>query len=257
MSISIWRIMTGIAGALAIVLAWELLAPPSPENFPFPSFSATWASLLALLAEKPVWVAAARTVTSAATGFSIALAAAIPVGLIIGSSQIAFHATHFLVEFLKPIPSIVLLPLVVLVAGPTTTLAVILVAYGCFFPILIQTVAGVHDADPVAKDTGRSFGLSRLSIMRRIVFPSALPFIFTGLRIAITSALIIAVVAELIGGAPGLGHLVFVAQSAGLYSELYAYVLLLGVAGVAVNTLATKTERLLLHWHSSVRIGYT
>lgn len=247
------RTVTAIVSLSLLFLTWEALTPPSSQGFALPSFSETVAAFVAAAAQKDIWVATAQTLTSAALGFAIAVAVAVPAGLLIGSSPVAFHATRTVIEFLKPIPSIVMLPLVALVAGPTSKLSVLLVVYGCTFPILIQTIAGVRDADPVAKETGRSFGLSSSEVMARIVLPSALPFIATGLRISCISALIIAVGAELIGGAPGLGHLLFVAQSAGLYPELYAYVLLLGVIGVIVNTLALKLEQLVLHWHISVR----
>lgn len=247
------RTVTAIVSLSLLFLTWEALTPPSSQGFALPSFSETVAAFVAAAAQKDIWVATAQTLTSAALGFAIAAAVAVPAGLIIGSSQFAFYATRTAVEFLKPIPSIVMLPLVALVAGPTGQLAVLLVIYGCIFPILIQTVAGVRDADPVAKETGRCFGLSQSEVMARIVLPGALPFIATGLRISCISALIIAVGAELIGGAPGLGHLLFVAQSAGLYPELYAYVLLLGILGVVVNLLASKLEQLILHWHISVR----
>jgi ABC-type nitrate/sulfonate/bicarbonate transport system permease component len=157
------------------------------------------------------------------------------------------------VEFLKPIPPVVLIPLLLLTMGPSERLGLVLVVFGCVWPILVQTSYGVRDADPVALDTVRSFGLSAPQRLRRVILPSAAPFLVTGMRIAAGAAFVIAVVSELIGGAPGLGKDILLAQNAGLYAKTYALVLATGILGLALYLVIGRLERWALHWHPSVR----
>ena len=110
------------------------------------------------------------------------------------------------IEFLRPIPSAALIPLLFLTLGTNLKSEVFLAAFGAFWPLLVQTIYGVRDVDPVALETARSFGLGRLERLYRITLPSAVPYIATGLRISSTVALILAFTAELFMGTPGLGQ---------------------------------------------------
>jgi ABC-type nitrate/sulfonate/bicarbonate transport system permease component len=124
---------------------------------------------------------------------------------------------------------------------------------GCFVSIVVQASAGVFDTDPVAKATGQSYGLSRGEILWSIVLPSALPYIGTAVRVAAPTALIVAVVAGLIGGGPGLGQSLVQTQITGNQPRLFAYVLVLGILGLVVQGLSQWGERRLLHWHPQYR----
>jgi ABC-type nitrate/sulfonate/bicarbonate transport system permease component len=119
--------------------------------------------------------------------------------------------------------------------------------------LLIQTMYGVRDVDPVAIDTARSFGVGRFERFYRIVLPSAAPYIATGLRIASTVALILAFTAELFMGLKGLGQEVNYASSYGLDVQLYAYALATGFLGVAIHLAMNALERRALRWHPSQR----
>jgi ABC-type nitrate/sulfonate/bicarbonate transport system permease component len=112
---------------------------------------------------------------------------------------------------------------------------------------------GVHDVDPLAVDTGRSFGVGRLERLYRITLPSAVPYIVTGLRISSTVSLILAFTAELFMGVPGLGQKVNEASSYGLNEELYAYAVATGFLGVAIHIAMAAIERRALRWHPSQR----
>jgi ABC-type nitrate/sulfonate/bicarbonate transport system permease component len=193
------------------------------------------------------------TLQAALGGFLVALAIGVPLGVLLGLSDAAERSTRLVVEFLKPIPPVVLIPLLLLTMGPSERMGLFLVAFGCVWPILVQTSYGVQDADPVALDTARSFRLSRAQRIRRVVLPSAAPFVVTGLRIAAGAALVIAVVSELIGGAPGLGKDILLAQNAGLAAKTYAMVVATGLLGLALYVAIGRLERWALHWHPSVR----
>lgn len=245
---------TGALGVVAALGLWQLAATTGPlADSPLPTAIEAIAALLGLLGTPAMWIATWDTVAMALAGLVIAAVAGILLGIGIGVSPLAMHATRVPLEFLKPIPPIVILPIVVLVLGPTAGMGIFLVFIGCFVSIVVQASAGVFDTDPVATATGRSYGLGRSEILARIVLPSALPYIGTAIRVAAPTALIVAVVAGLLGGGPGLGQSLLLTQISGDQSKLFAYVLVLGILGLLVQGLSQWGERRLLHWHPQHR----
>jgi ABC-type nitrate/sulfonate/bicarbonate transport system permease component len=159
------------------------------------------------------------------------------------------------IEFLRPIPSVALIPLAVLVYGTGLESKVFLAVYASFWPVLVQAIYGVQDIDPVAMDTAKSFGFSRLQRLVRVTLPSAAPYIATGLRISSAVSLVLVVTAELVIGAPGLGREINAARQGGATEEMYALIIVTGLLGWLVNVLFTQAERRALHWHPSHREG--
>ena len=157
------------------------------------------------------------------------------------------------VEFLRPIPSAALIPLLFLTLGTNFKSEVFLAAFGAFWPILLQTMYGIRDVDPVTTDTARSFRIPRSGRLWRITLPSAVPYIATGMRIASAVALILAFTAELFMGTPGLGSKLNYAQSFGLTTQLYALALATGVLGLATHLVFAAIEHRALRWHPSQR----
>jgi ABC-type nitrate/sulfonate/bicarbonate transport system permease component len=147
----------------------------------------------------------------------------------------------------------VLIPLLFLTLGTSLKSEVFLAAFGAFWPLLVQTMYGVRDVDPVATDTARSFGVGGFERLYRITLPSAMPYIATGIRISSTVALILAFTAELFMGTPGLGQAMNYAQSYGLSDQLYALAIATGFLGLAVHFVMAGLERRVLHWHPSQR----
>jgi ABC-type nitrate/sulfonate/bicarbonate transport system permease component len=134
-------------------------------------------------------------------------------------------------------------------------LTVALGAFAAGFPLLFQAMYGVLDVDPVAKDMSRAYGIGRLARIRYVTVPSCAPYLATGLRISASVALILVVTGEYVGGVPGLGQKVFVAQSGGAYDRVYAWVLVAGLLGLLVNLCFQAVERRYLWWHPSRRDG--
>ena len=184
-------------------------------------------------------------------GLGIAIAAGVPAGLLIGSSRWAYRALRVPIEFLRPIPSVALIPLAVLIYGTGLESKVFLAAFASFWPLLIQTIYGVQDVDPVATDTARAFGLGRFARMWRVTVPSAVPYIATGIRISSAVALILAVTAELVIGSAGLGREINTASSGGNVELMYALIIATGLLGWALNLAAQAVEKRVLHWHPS------
>jgi len=247
-------LLTGAAGVLAALALWEWTATAGPlAGSPLPPASAAIGEAVRLLGSAQMWTALGDTLTMALSGLVVAILVGVVLGVAVGSSPLALHATRVPLEFLKPIPPIVILPVVVLVLGPTWNMGTFLVFFGSFIAIAVQASAGVFDTDPVAKATGQSYGMSRGEVLRSIVLPSALPYIGTAVRVAAPTSLVIAVVAGLLGGGPGLGQSLLLSQISGNQPQLFAYVLILGVLGLIIQAVSQWGERMLLHWHPQYR----
>lgn len=223
----------------------ELVPPPSQVV----------AIMFGLLGTAEVWRAIGNTLLGWAIGMIAAILGGLVVGAAMGSSDLLQRLTRAPFEFLRPVPPIVLLPLVALLLGPTLIMKIVLIFIGAFWPIVYQTAYGVREVDPVLKDTAKVFGIGSWKRIINIIVPSALPLIMTGVRVAAGIGFVVAIVAELVGGAPGIGREMIALQGAGAYKEMYAYVVIAGLLGLAVNSAMTLLETRLLHWHPSQRLG--
>lgn len=246
--------LLGLAGILVFLAIWEIASrtglvnarylPPPTEVIP---------QLFAIATFPDFWRAVGDTVLAWGLGMIIALVLASVLGVVIGLSPFLRRATNSTVEFLRPIPSVALIPLAVLLFGIRIESTLLLVVYAAFWQIFIQVLYGVADVDQVAMSTGRSYGFSKWQRIRDIIFPTALPYLMTGIRLASAIALILAITAQLIIGTPGLGYEIAFAQNAGNYATMYALSIATGLLGVLINLGARALERRLLSWHTSVR----
>jgi ABC-type nitrate/sulfonate/bicarbonate transport system permease component len=191
--------------------------------------------------------------TSWAIGLTVATLAAVVLGTAVGMVPFLRRATHTMVEFLRPIPSVALIPLAVLMFGLQMRAALVIIVYAAFWQVFVQVIYGVADIDTVARDTARSFGLTRRERLRYLVLPTALPYLMTGLRLAASVALILAITAEMVIGNPGLGRMIELSRSAGDAAGLYGLVVVTGLLGLGVNIVFRFIERRSLTWHQSVR----
>jgi ABC-type nitrate/sulfonate/bicarbonate transport system permease component len=240
----------------AALVFWELISRTGViSEKDLPSMSTTFRELWSLIQTSHFWYAFGDTVRGWALGLGIATVLAVPIGILLGSSDFATSAFRIPVEFLRPIPSAALIPVLFLTLGTTLQSEVFLASFGAFWPLLVQTMYGVRDVDPVALETARSFGVGPFERLYRIKLPSAVPYIVTGLHISSTVALILAFTAELFMGLPGLGQEVNFAASFGLEVPLYAYALATGFLGVAIHFAFAALERRVLRWHPSQRLG--
>jgi ABC-type nitrate/sulfonate/bicarbonate transport system permease component len=239
---------------ICVLALWQLVVGIGLLNEnSVPSMSATVAELAELLGDASFWSAVGNTLQGWALGLGIAAVLAVPLGILIGSSATAYRSVRFVVEFLRPIPSVALVPLAVLIYGVGLESKVFLAAFASFWPLFVQTLYGVQDVDPVTTDTARSFGLGRFERLYRVTLPSAVPYIATGLRISSAVALILAVTAEIVIGSAGLGREINVARSSGAVEVMYALIITTGLLGWLLNIATTRAERRVLHWHPSHR----
>ncbi|WP_246081492.1 ABC transporter permease [Homoserinimonas aerilata] len=244
----------GLAGILLFLLVWEVVARAGIVDQRFlPPASEVLVTFFGNLIEPGFYQAVGETMLAWAIGLAISTVAAVVIGLIIGSSSFLSKATYSTIEFLRPIPSVALIPLAVLLFGVRIESSLMLIIYASFWQVLLQVLYGVADVDPVAENTAKSYGLGPLARARYVIWPTVLPYLMTGLRLASAVALILAITAELIIVSRGLGYQIALSQSGGAISEMYALVLATGLIGVIINLAMRFIERKTLSWHSSIR----
>ncbi|UED87906.1 ABC transporter permease [Streptomyces profundus] len=248
------RGLLGLGGVATLAAVVELLPRVGLVNSRFmPPFSEMVSALSDRVGTADFWRALGETLTTWGIGLSIAVLAGTLLGMVIGSVGWLRETTASLIEFLRPIPSVALIPLAVLLYGTGREATLLLVIYASFWQVLLQVLAGVRDIDPVARDTARSYRFRRLTTATRLAWPTTLPYAVVGFRLAASVALILTVTGELIIGTDGIGRLIAVAQTSGAVASMYALIIVTGLLGVAVNLLARLVERRLLRWHPSVR----
>lgn len=200
-----------------------------------------------------LWPAIGTTLSSWAYGLLLACLIGIPLGLALGSSVVLYRSTHLTLEFIRNVPILAAFPFLVLVFGVTFKLTVILVVLSATWPILLQTMYGVHDVDPVMHDTASVYGLGRIGRLRRVTIPSALPNIFTGLRLGGVLGLLVVVATSIFVGGEGLGATITSAANSARPDLMYARIFATGLLGVAVSTTLVRLERWTLPWHVANR----
>lgn len=246
--------LLGAAGIASFLLLWELVPNVGIVDARFlPPASEVLLALATDFSYTAFWIAVAETMLAWLIGLVTAVLAATLLGFVIGSSSFLRRFTNSTVEFLRPIPSVALIPLAVLLFGVKMESSLMLIIYASFWQVFIQVLYGVADVDNVAMNTAKSYGLGQFARIRHVVFPTALPYLMTGVRLAASVALILAITAELVIGSPGLGREIALAQSGGAIAGMYALVLATGLIGILINLVMRFIERKTLSWHSSVR----
>jgi ABC-type nitrate/sulfonate/bicarbonate transport system permease component len=246
--------LRGAAGLVGLAVLLEVLPHTGLVSADYlPPASEMGRALWRLLAQEAFWTAFGDTLTGWGIGLAVAVVAGVAAGIVIGSVPLLRAATASTIEFLRPIPSVALIPVAVLLYGTDLRSKLLLVVYASFWQVIVQVLAGMQDVDPVAEDTARSYRMGTWGRVRYVMWPTALPYVMTGVRLAATVALVLAITAELVIGSPGLGNQIAVAQTSGAVPDVYALVLVTGLLGIAINLVARIVERRTLHWHQSVR----
>jgi ABC-type nitrate/sulfonate/bicarbonate transport system permease component len=145
------------------------------------------------------------------------------------------------------------LPLALLLFGATRNMVVAIVVISAIWPMLIQSIYATEQSDSVLQQVSKAFSLSRLDVLRHIYLPSATPFLFTGLRVSASIALLLSISAEFLGGAPGIGKTLNDALVNNKTETVFALVLVSGVLGLGLNAVLQLARRRLLWWHPSER----
>jgi ABC-type nitrate/sulfonate/bicarbonate transport system permease component len=242
------RFPPAIFPLIALFLLWQWGSTLPTLAGTLPSATATLSEFWRQLFEPLTWQAVRDTLQMALIGFVIGVSIAIPLGLALGLSKFTFLSSRFTLNFLRVIPGIVVVPIATLVLGPTMEMGVFVVAWPITFVVAVQTAYGVRDADPVLIETLKCYRQGIWGQIRYARLPAAAPLIAYGLRIAIIISFLAAVVAGIIGGAPGMGREMMYAQLYGESAVTFAIVLQLGLLGMLVSFFVEWAQPKLIFW---------
>ncbi|MGH3240559.1 MAG: ABC transporter permease [Spirillospora sp.] len=251
---SVRRLALGVAGVAGVIAVLELVSRAGlVDETALPPASTVLREAGRLAVDEEFLADVGATLKAWSGGLALAVLTAVPLGVLLGSVPLLGTAARALVELLRPVPSVALIPLAIILFADPTRMKMSLVFYACLWPILINTLYALRDVDPVAKDSLRGFGFSAPSVLWRVSLPSAAPFIATGVRIAASVALIVVISTELLaGGVDGMGIYLADTQAGGGRTDLLlAGAVWAGVLGLLANTALLGLERILFRWHTA------
>lgn len=247
-------VVLGLLGILTFLAVWQLASTVGWVNGKYvPPPTEVFAALGRLALDLHYWRTIGNTLITWGLGLGIAGVLALVLGTVVGLVPFLRRVTRSTVEFLRPIPSVAIIPLAILMFGVDRESSLVIVVFATFWQIFIQVLYGVADVDPVARDTQRSFGISAPDRFVHLVLPTALPYLMTGIRLGATVALILTVTGELIIGVDGIGRLLVQRATAADYAGVYALVVTAGILALLINLVVRLVERRVLAWHQSVR----
>jgi len=234
--------------SLAIALTlWEIAAwNVDPVLFTSPSKVAVAAYHMVLSGE--LWTYLWPSLVVLAIGFAFAVVLGVAIGLLLARFWVLDVALTVYITFLYSIPSVALVPLIVLWAGFDTTAKVIILFLFAFFPMAINTYQGVKSVDPKLLEVGRAFRCSEGQLWWNIVLPASLPFIVTGLRLALGRGLIGMVLADLYTAISGIGYLIVRTASTYQVDKMFVPIVTLGILGVTLTALLRLAEKYVAPW---------
>ena len=182
-------------------------------------------------------------------GYGLAVAVGLGIGLVMGYFRAGYLLLEPLIELLRPLPPPAIIPIAILFLGIENPMKIFVIAFACFFPIVVNTIQGIAGVDRVLLDTARTFGLTTREIIWKIVLPSASPNIVAGMRIALAIALILTVISELVASNDGIGFMILDMERAFRIPEMYAGIFTLMVVGYLLNRLFVVFESRTLAWY--------
>src|SRR5207245_8528174 len=171
------------------------------------------------------------------------------IGLAMGASNAVYAYLNPLVQLLRPIPPIAYVPLAILWFGLGNPPAFFLISLGAFFPVLMNTIAGVRSVDAIYIRAARNLGASQMALFFRVMVPAATPHIMTGVRVGFGVAFIVVIVAEMIAVNSGLGYRILEAREYFWSDKILAGMISIGVIGLAIATVMARINHRLLRWH--------
>jgi ABC-type nitrate/sulfonate/bicarbonate transport system permease component len=186
-------------------------------------------------------------------GYATAAVVGVALGTVIGSYRRVRALCEPVLEFLRAVPPPVLVPVIMLFAGIGNSMKVVVIASGCVWPILLNTVEGVRAVDSVMLETARSYGITGAARLRSLVLPSAGPQIFAGLRQALSIGIILMVISEMFAASNGIGFTVVQFQRSFAIPDMWTGILVLGLLGFVLSVVFQLVERRVLAWYHGLR----
>jgi len=241
------RMIVGLAG---FALCWELVARSGavPVNL-FPTIEQIAVAFAALATSGELLAAEYHTLLRAVEGLAIAVALALALGLASGTSRLLQRALAPFVDVCRTLPPPALVPLLIFALGLNERMFMLVIIFAALWPIYLATVAGLSQAEPIQLATARTFGASSWWMIWRVRLPSAMPAIFTGIRVGLGLSLMATIASEMIAGSNGIGFLLFDAAFSLRVPEMYATLFAAGLTGLLLNALVLSLQAPIIGWH--------
>lgn len=224
---------------------WAYLRPPEP-------YDPAAGGLLAWAVSGELPHDALASLLRIAVGFGVGAGLALPLGLVMGARPLAYALLNPVLQVLRPIPPIAYIPLAILWFGLGNPPAFFLISLGAFFPVLMNTIAGVRAVDAIYLRAARNLGAGEWTLFWRIMVPAAMPYILTGVRVGIGVAFIVVIVAEMIAVNSGLGYRILEAREYFWSDKVIAGMITIGLCGLAIDLAMSRLNGWLLRWHRGV-----
>jgi len=239
----------GVAAVAAFLLLWQLVSELQlVDTFSLPPFTTVVAATYDLAKTGLLWSDIGISLLRAGCGFALALVVGIGVGLAIGWSRSASRWLSAPMEFFRQMPPLAMYPVFLLFLGLGLKSQIAMVFWGSVWPILLNTINGCQQVDDTLTKAARSYGVSRWQMFTKVVLPSAIPVISTGVRLGGTYALLVLVGAEMIGAQNGIGFLILNSQDTLEVPNMYSGILILACLGLILNFLLLRLERRITRW---------
>lgn len=240
--------LRGLTFAVGLLLLAELLTATVITSLYVPRPSEVAHALWLEIQRGDILSGVGTTMGSYVRGLAIAVVAGVVLGAALGASKTAWELFRVVIEFLRPLPSVALIPFSILLLGVGTTTTVAMIVFASLWPILFNTYYGVRGVNQVSVDAARTFGLNRWQIFFRVQIPSAATNILTGIRVSSAIALILVITVEILTRNGGLGYYIVRMQVAIRTEDMYAGIVVVGVLGYAIAVLMAILERRLVFW---------
>ncbi|TLS47663.1 ABC transporter permease [Streptomyces montanus] len=244
---------TKSAAIVALLLLWETAPRLGLVDRTFlPPFSEVADAWWGLAADGQLADNARASLARSFSGFGLAVAVAVPLGLLIGWYRPVADLLGPLLEVFRNTAALALLPVFVLLLGIGETSKISIVVYACTWPILLNTISAVRNVDPTLLKLAKSMDLSAPRLFQKVILPSAVPVMFTGIRLAGAVSILVLVAAEMIGAKAGLGYLINASQFNFAIPQMYAGIITISAIGVTFNQFLVAVERRLSSWRVPV-----
>ncbi|MBF6130458.1 ABC transporter permease [Nocardia brasiliensis] len=247
----VWRLFKPTVVIALFLLLWQLAPGLGLVDEVFlPPFSVVAQAFVDLAVSGELWTHVSASLSRSLAGYALALAIAIPLGIAIAWYRPVADFLNPVLELFRNTAALALLPVFILILGIGETSKVALVVYASTFPILLNTITGVRTVDPLLVKSAVSLGLSPIRLFQKVILPAALPSIFTGLRMAAASSILVLLAAEMFGARAGLGYLITAAQQNFQIPNMYAGIIAISLLGLAFNGLLVALERRFSRWRT-------
>ncbi|QDR79299.1 Putative aliphatic sulfonates transport permease protein SsuC [Sporomusa termitida] len=253
---SLFKGLYRISSVLIFLLLWEIAPRLGIVDAIFlPPFSQVAVAFWQLIITGELFTHISISLLRSLLGFSLGLSVAIPLGLLIGWFKGFEHFIDPLVQTFRQTSTLALFPVFILLFGIGEISKVAVIFWGVQWAVLLNTISGVKNVDPLLIKAAKSLGISKFSLFIKVILPASMPSILTGVRLSATHSILVLIAAEMLGANAGLGYLLFFAEANFLIPKMYAAIITMSLMGLIVNYSLVSLEKRVLKWKEELPSG--